>query len=236
MNNDDAYKLIVGAGLEIFEDPESKTMMIRFKGGGLPVPVPAPFVVIDMLGEDYLMTDAEANAAGKLLIGGMAGKKLIWPSTSDTTAPLKQTLAFYGAQPGIILQSQSGGVQAVVIDATDTSDIVYLAGNYVFLVNSQKRYPKIIEEVAEYTLLPTDIGCELVFVSADPVTLIIDEDMAFLGMNFSVVQYGVEQVSFDGTATLKNIDNHTKTEGQNARVYFSVVQDGEIVFDGRTAA
>lgn len=195
--------------------------------------VPAPFAVIDMAGDDYTMTDAESNASGKLVINAVAGKILLWPSTSDSTAPNKQTLAFLVAAPGLILQSESGG-EAVLINSK-IADLVYLPGAVVLIANSSIVSVKDIPETT-YTLLDSDIGSMLRFTNGGAITLTINIEQITDGMNFSIEQAGAGQVSFDGTATLRNADSHTKTFGQFARVDFIQSGNNAMTFSGRTAA
>ena len=88
---------------------------------------------------------------------------------------------------------------------------------------------------AAYTVLDSDSGCALRFTNDSAIALTVNADVALLGFNFVVVQAGIGQITFGGTATLRNHDDHTKTAGQDATVGFICDAVGELVFSGRTA-
>lgn len=192
------------------------------------------YVVVDMASDDYTMTDAEANALSKIIVNGVAGKTLTWPSSCDATAPSNQKLGLDSSEPGIILASETGGNTSTTTLTHPNVDLVFIPGLAVSILDTNQVGIREIEGTS-YTVVAGDCGSVLRFTSASPITLTINSGIAFKGMNFIVIQAGAGQVTFAGTSTRRNINSHTKTQAQYASVGFICDTAGEFNFAGATA-
>jgi len=94
--------------------------------------------------------------------------------------------------------------------------------------------PSVVEIAASHTLLEIDNNTVLRMNSASAMTLTINTALAVKGFSFIVIQGGAGQITFNGTATLRNYDAHTKTAGQYAAVGFVCDKTGEFNFSGKT--
>lgn len=200
----------------------------------LQVMTPQPYVIIDMASDDYTMTVAEAVCPVKIIISGAAGKTLTWPSSCDTLAPSRQLLSFAASEAGVILASETGGDTSKTILAFPALDVFFLPGTAV------SAYPaglKIIKEIADtsYTLLASDCGGVLRFSSATAVTVDVSSDVAVAGFNVEILQVDAGEVEFSGTATIRNVNSHTKTGGQYAKVALVCDSAGVMILSGDTA-
>lgn len=93
-----------------------------------------------------------------------------------------------------------------------------------------------VQSGTSYTLQASDVGKVIRFTNAGAIAFSLNTPEATAGMNFIVEQaVGAGQVTFGGTATLQNYDNHTKTAGQKASVSFFCSVAGTFNFSGRTA-
>lgn len=96
--------------------------------------------------------------------------------------------------------------------------------------------PLVVKTITgtSYTLLDEDNGAILYFTNASPIAFTIPLAVAAEGFNFIAIQGDDGQITFGGTAALKNYDSHTKTAGLNASVGFICVVAGEFIFSGKT--
>lgn len=86
-----------------------------------------------------------------------------------------------------------------------------------------------------YTILNEDSGYALRFTSDSAIALTVNDDVALAGFNFVIVQAGLGKVTWGGTASLRNYDDHTQTAGQDAVVGFLCDTTGSFVVSGRTS-
>lgn len=82
-------------------------------------------VFIDMLGGDYVLPVHEARAAVKVLINGVTGSTLTWPTTSDGQCAATCMIYNYNlAGVDILLACETGGAAAMVRGSTIDEFIV----------------------------------------------------------------------------------------------------------------
>lgn len=94
-----------------------------------------------------------------------------------------------------------------------------------------------VKEISEteYTVAAEDLKHALRFTSDSAVALTVNDDVALAGFNFVIVQAGLGQITWGGTASLRNYDDHTQTAGQDATVGFLCDTTGSFVVSGRTS-
>lgn len=88
---------------------------------------------------------------------------------------------------------------------------------------------------AEYTVVAEDFELPLRFTSDSAIALTVNDDVALAGFNFVIVQAGLGKVTWGGTASFRNYDDHTQTAGQDAVVGFLCDTTGSFVVSGRTS-
>lgn len=200
----------------------------------LQVMTPQPYVIIDMNSDDYTMTVAEAVCPIKIVSNGVTGKTLTWPSACDTLAPARHLLSLSGSQPGVILASETGGATATTVQSLFTMDAIFLPGLAVLLYQDGTRFIKEVSGTS-YEILPSDCGVLLIFTSATAVAVDVPEEVATAGFNVGAIQAGAGQVSLSGTAAIRNVNSHSSTAGQYAKVCLDCYMAGEINLSGETA-
>mgnify|MGYP007100075619 CR=1 FL=1 len=96
--------------------------------------------------------------------------------------------------------------------------------------------PVNVQSGTTYTLQASDNGKILRFTSGSAVTVTVNTAVAVAGFNCLLEQAGAGQIGFDGTATVVNVDSHTKTAGQGAVCALHCSVAGTVNFYGKTAA
>lgn len=117
-------------------------------------------------------------------------------------------------------------------EATDQY-LEFRAGSWI----ENSNYKLKIKEIAAtaYTVIDSDTGKVLVFTAATAIALTVNANAGAAGFNFGVVQDGAGQITIGGSASLVNVDSHTKTFGIGAQVAFIGLGGGKVNYAGRTA-
>jgi hypothetical protein len=92
-----------------------------------------------------------------------------------------------------------------------------------------------VKEVSgtSYNITYDDNNRVIRITDSNPITVTIDSDYGTT-LNFVLEQGGDGKISWDGLATVNNIDSHTQTRGKFAQAAFTAHGDGEFTVSGAT--
>ena len=99
-------------------------------------------VVVNMAGDDYTLTYAEATAAYIVIINGGTGKTLTWPTTADSFVPVIQAISTGLTTADVTLAFESGG-------STGTA-FRYQGGINLFLMAPGTSFTNVTDQISDY--------------------------------------------------------------------------------------
>lgn len=151
---------------------------------------------------------------------------------SAPTGPLvgkEKYIVFYG-EMWYYLAPWEG---ARMFDQTLNQFLEYKGGEWI----ENSNYKLKVKDIAatSYTVLDEDTGYILNFTAATAIALTVNANAGEKGFTFGIVQSGAGQITIGGSASLVNVDSHTKTFGVNAQVAFIGLGGGAVNYAGRTA-
>ncbi len=201
--------------------------------GVVPIyPTTLPYVIIDLSdGLDRELTEEEITSPFKILLNGVAGQKLIWPTALDAIAPSSNSIVLIDTDRSFSFYGETNAIDFTPDHASTLISLAFAPGVAFFQVNSIKSIPFIIPSFP-YEIEDSDNGSLLVVDSPTDVDLTIDPFISS-GFNVWVLQLG------DGKATFPvdvlNKYGHTQTWGPGAVVKLSEIGDGAVVLLGDTS-
>lgn len=224
----DGYPLVNGQRVSLYSNTNYSLQIVDRNG--------APFFV------DAKQITLEAGAGGNAFLGNTQ-------EFTETNTFSKEILGTdptsdQGLTPKLFVESLlAGGVAGLlagtnmwtgpnsyaqeVIGIDPTSDQGFATKVYVDKLEYNQ------QTGTSYTVQASDINKIIKLTNASSITLTINTG---LGDNFP---FGIEQggggdITFAGTATITNVDSHTKTRGVGSQVSFTSDLDGIFTFTGAT--
>jgi hypothetical protein len=136
------------------------------------------YVIIDMGGGNYTMTDAEAVAYLKIITNEGVGSTLYWPTTSDGYTSIDQQISMqYTANP-IIIASQTGGdTDTLAAGSIGSTAVSYIPGvaakskNKADGVYYRAGTNGVNVQTVDYTAVADDAGKLIVFTAGSTLTI-----------------------------------------------------------------
>ena len=135
------------------------------------------YVLVDMGGGDYTMTDAEAVAFLKIVVNTGVGKTLTWPTTADSYAAIDQQVSTQYSANDIILSSQTGGTNCTLLAATSGAfSVSVIPGVAISYNHPDSVYYRsgtngVNVRAASYTATADDAGKLIVFTAGTSLTI-----------------------------------------------------------------
>ena len=190
--------------------------------------------VVDMNFLDYTMTDSEAICPVKAIINAAPGKKLTWPTTSDSRIAMRQVVILaYAGSDGLIFKQQTGGFELPVPNKNSLVQLSLIPGALFFETTRDATVVDVT--AATYTIYGKDVGTTFRFDHATGVAVEFDGTCGYSGFWVGAMQGGAGQITYASTALgIENIDGHTKSEGQWAKNIIEAGPGNEMVLSGRT--
>ncbi len=192
-------------------------------------------LIVDMGGNDYTMTDEEAIAPAKAVVGVVAGKKLTWPTSAESRMAVRQfILMAYAGSDGLILWQESTGSGVIAPSGQTNVQLGIIPGVSISLETS--RLAPVLEIAGTtHTVYPADCGMSFHYTNAAGCAVTIDSTAGQAGFWFEGYQMGAGQVAYASTWPIANVDGHTKSGGLYAatKIQCSTLSN-TMVLSGRT--